>query len=80
MLYEAQSQLAKDLHAFYKGNGKKQIFWGEEVTVYELPCRIGYKPVGREGNFLEPNGSKVVIYNGRGGQIVDRSALELYNK
>lgn len=80
LLYEAQSQLAKDLHAFYKGIGKKQQFLGQEVIVYELPCRIGYKPVGREGTFLEPNGSKVVIYNGRGGQIVDRSALELYNK
>lgn len=75
-VYDGQAQLAKDLHVYYKGKGKKQIFWGEEVTVYEIPVKIAYMPVGRGKRYLEPNGSFVVIYNGHHGQLIERTLLE----
>lgn len=73
--YNAQTDLAKDIDAYYQGNADEVLNarrTGQEVKVYRVPSGdIYYQPVGRAGRYLNPNEDLVVFYPSQNdGQII----------
>ena len=76
-MYDNQTDLARDLHRLFAGQGKNYTsqLLGDFI-VYEIPEGIFYQPAGRKGIILDPQKQIVLYFPSRdGGPITDRNLL-----
>lgn len=78
--YDAQSDFARDLDAYYEGKSDfhyYDVFKRKEVLLYEIPAgsHIIYAPVGRAPRVLVPGKDKLSFCPGQNdGQLMDKAA------
>lgn len=81
--YNAQTDLAKDIDAYYKGNAeelRRDVITGREAKVYRVPsAAIFYRPSGRAGRYLDPDRDLILFFPGQNdGQIIFDGLTDTY--